>query len=220
MTIRLGEAEARALENFCRRQLRWDVGLAARVVTAERAVGVFTAPPLRVLVFAAVPTIAVVGEDDAIDVVVSLAQLADRLRDRGQSGLGLAELTRATVPVGPAPNLQHLPPTEGWQLPIFAVAGDLVPIVDAATMEFASRCVGLPPKAQEAVADEIWDRTGFAGLPIRALHAARRLGMIGMDQSRVSAAACGPWKRLSTPRGQVFTYAGGPAARLSLHVVH
>ena len=219
MTIRLAEPEARVLEGFCRRQLRWDERLPARVITAERAVGVFTAPPLGVLVFAAVPTAEPVGPAESADVIVPLDLFANALRTYAQTGIDLSALPPAIVPAGSSPNLQHLPPTEGWQLPIFAVSGDLVPMVDEATEEFEARAVHLPPKAQEAVAEEIWERPGFGGLPLRALHAARRLGMITTDQARVSATTCGPWKRFSTPRGQVFTYTSGPAARLSLHVV-
>jgi hypothetical protein len=219
VTIRLAEPESRALEGFCRRQLKWDTGLPARVVTTPRALGVFTAPPLGVLVFVAVPTASVVGAADAVDTIVPLSALADCLRDRARDGMDIGSLPRAIVPVGTSPTLQHLPPTEGWQLPIFGVSGDLVPTVDEATAEFEARSVGLPPRAQETVAEEIWDRHGFGGLPLRALHAARQLGMITTDRAKVSAATCGPWKRFSTPRGQVFVYSSGPAARLALHVV-
>lgn len=219
MTIRLGDPEARVLEAFCRRQLRWDAALPARVVSAERALGVFTVPPLGVLVFFAVPTVEPVAGEAAVDTVVPLAALADRLPEAATTGLDLADLPRPLVPPGSAPTITHLPPTDGWQLPIFAVSGDLVPMVDEATTEFETRTVGLSARAQESIAEEIWDRPGFGGLPMRALHAARQLGMMANDRARVSAATAGPWKRLSTPRGQVFVYAHGPAARLALHVV-
>lgn len=219
MTIRLGEPEARVLEAFCRRQLRWDAALPARVVTADRALGVFTVPPMGVLVFFAVPTVDPVAPEDAVDAVVPLASVADLVPAAVQEGLFLSDLPRPLVPPGAAPTINHLPPTEGWQLPIFAVSGDLIPMVDDATSEFEARTAGLPARAQETVAEEIWERPAFGGLPMRALHAARQLGMMANDRAKVSAATCGPWKRFSTPRGQVFVYAHGPAARLALHVV-
>lgn len=219
MTIRLGDPEARVLEAFCRRQLRWDAALPARVVTAEKAVGVFTVPPMGVLVFFAVPTVDTVGDDDAIDVIVPLAALADRIPAAPTTGLDLGDLPRPLVSPGSAPTINHLPPTDGWQLPIFGVSGDLVPMVDEATAEFETRTAGLSARGQETIAEEIWDRPAFGGLPMRALHAARQLGMMANDRAKVSAATAGPWKRLSTPRGQVFVYAHGPAARLALHVV-
>jgi len=217
VAIRLAEAEARILEAFARRQLTWDVGQPAHVVSASQALGVFTAPPLGVLVFLAIPTAEPIG--DPVDVVVPLASLADAVRDLGTSGMDLNALPRATVTPGASPSVLHLPPTEGWQMPIHGLSGDLIPVIDQASEEFAQRSAGLPPRSQEVIANEIWDRPAFAGLPLRVLHAAHRLGMISNDRAKVSAAACGPWKRFSTPRGQIFVYQHGPAARLSLHVV-
>ena len=219
MTIRLAEPEARALEGFCRRQLRWDAGLAARIVTPPRAMGVFTAPPLGVLAFVAVPTLPGEPDSAAADVTVSLAALADALPGAVSAGLDLDGLSPAGVQPVTSPSVRHLPPTEGWQLPMFAVAGDLGTMVDEATAEFESRSPGLSERARAEVAEEIWDRKAWAGLPMRALHAARQLGMLAKDRSRVSAATCGPWKRFSTQRGQVFSYDSGPSARLALHVV-
>lgn len=69
------------------------------------------------------------------------------------------------------------------------------------------------------MAEDIWARPGFGGMPVRGLHAARQLGMIGDDSARVAVATNGQWRRLSTSRGQVFTYANGPAARLALRLV-
>lgn len=217
MTIRLAEPEAKVLEGFCRRQVSWDANLPARIVTTGNAVGVFTCPPIGVMVFFAVPTADPVTE--GVDAIVPLGMLADLIGQAGQAGMDPTTLPRPLAPPTSSPSLQHLPPREGWQLPIYAVAGDLVPRVDDATREFEERSRGLTPRAQEVVAEEIWERQGFGGLPMRALHAARRLGMIANDRARVSAATCGPWKRLSTPRGQVFVYSSGPAARLALHVV-
>ena len=215
MTIRLASPDARALEAFCRGQLKWDATLPTRVLTTSRALGVFTAPPLGVLVFVAVPAD---GLEEPVDTTVSLAALADALRDHPDD-LRLDGLTRAVIPPAPAPSLNHLPPTDGWQLPIGAMSGDLVPLVEAATREFSGRAAGSPPRQQQEVAEEIWSRPGFGGLPIRALHAARQLGMLPADASRVAAATSGQWRRLSTSRGQVFSYASGPAARLALQLV-
>jgi hypothetical protein len=217
VTFRLADTEARVLEAFCRRQLGWDPGLAARVVGSPNAVGVFTAPPLDVLAFFAVPTAA--PSSEALDVVVPLLALADELHRAPAEELAPECLPRAIVPARPGPSLSQLPPVDGWQLPIFAVSSDLVPLVEAATVEFDARSAGLSRRVQEQVANEIWQRPAFAGLPLRVLHAARQLGMLGSDMSRVSAATSGRWRRFSTPRGQVFAQASGATARLALHVV-
>lgn len=219
MTIRLAEPEARVLEAFARRQLTWDAGQPAHLVTAHQALGVFTAPPLGVLVFLAIPTVDPVADDDAVDRIVSLGGLADLVHTEATDGMDLHALPVQHVAPGANPSLAHLPPSHGWQMPIHGLSGDLVPMIDEATEEFRRRSHGLPARAQESIANEIWDRPGFAGLPLRVLHAAHRLGMLANDRTKVSAAACGPWKRLTTPRGQVFFYQHGPAARLSLRVV-
>jgi hypothetical protein len=215
VTFRLAEPEARVLEAFCRRQLAWDSRTAARVLLTPTALGLFTVPPLGVFAFMAVP---VAGSATPADITVPLAALADVLGSE-PDGEAIMGLPRAIVPPAPAPNLHQLPPSDGWQLPIPAISGDLVPVVTAATGEFAARSAGLPPRAQQEIAEEIWQRPGFGGLPLRALHAARQLGMLPDDMSKVTAATNGAWRRLSTNRGQVFTYAAGPAARLALHVV-
>jgi hypothetical protein len=213
VTIALAEPEARALEAFCRKQLRWDARLPARVLTTATALGVFTAPPLGVLAFVAVPRI---GGDDVLDVAVQLSDLADALV---LGDIDVGKLPRATLVPGPAPTLSHLPPSDGWQMPMHAISGDLITPVDAATIEFQARAAGQVPARQEEIAEEIWRRPSLGGLPLRTLHAARQLGMLTDDMARVTAATCGQWKRLSTVRGQVFSYATGPAARLALLVV-
>ncbi|MBK9740321.1 MAG: hypothetical protein IPO93_12590 [Actinobacteria bacterium] len=218
MSIHLAEQEARALEGFCRRQLRWDERLPARIVTTSTALGMFTAPPLGVLVFVAVPG-TMSDDTEPVDVTVSLSQWADMLRDASQVELTPELLAPATPAVTAGASVGHLPPRDGWQVPMAALSGDLVPLVEQATVEFEARSAGLSPRAQETIADDIWDKPVWAGLPLRTLHAARQLGMLTNDQSRVSAATSGAWKRLSTTRGQVFVKASGPAARLALHVV-
>jgi hypothetical protein len=187
----------------------------ARVVTTPRALGVFTVPPFEVLAFVAVPA---TGDAGGQDVIVPLAALCDAV-ESSPSAIDLAALPRAILRPGPSPTLSALPPEDGWQLPIHAVSGDLVPVVDAARAEFAQRAVGLGANAQQGLADEIWNRPGFGGMPLRGLHAARSLGMLGSDASRLAVSTSGQWRRLSTARGQIFTYALGSATRLALTVV-
>lgn len=217
MTFRLSEPDARAVESFSRRQVTWDSAALVRVITSERAVGMFTTPPLGVLAFAAVPMAETDGT--SVDRIVRLADWAELLGAVVDGPLDVNALVEVVPPVAPGPSLLTLPPSDGWQIPIHAVSGDLVPVVQKATEEFDARAAGQPPIVQQNVADDIWDRPVWAALPMRALHAARQLGMLPADRSRVSASTSGVWKRLSTPRGQVFVAATGPAARLSLRVV-
>jgi hypothetical protein len=215
VTLSIGEPEARALVAVCRGQLRWEPGMPARVVTTERALGVFTVPPFEVLAFVAVPASGGAAGDDLVVPLAALCDAVESTPDR----VDLDGLPRAIVRPGPSPSLSALPPEDGWQLPIHGLSGDLVPAVEAARAEFAERSMGLGSSGRQELADEIWSRPGFGGMPLRGLHAARALGMLGNDATRVAVATSGQWRRLSTARGQVFSYAMGPATRLALSVV-
>jgi hypothetical protein len=201
--MRLAGDEARLLAAYLRRQISWDSGLLARLVARERAIGVYTAPPMNVLAFVAVPAEV---RDPSFDRVVGAVQLASALEATG-GDLDLDALAALAVPISAMITVQTLPPADGWQLPIHAVAGDLVPAIDAAASEVAARGANLSPTGQRVVAQEVWDRPAWAGLPMRALLAAQRLGILSADSSRVAAATSGSWRRFSTPRGQVFVQA-------------
>lgn len=201
--------DAKALAAMAKRQLGIDARMPVRIVSRPNALGLYTALPMDVIAFVAIPATFSAGEE--VDLTVSLASLSIEL-DRvvsGQVPLDLSALPEVRVPVTKKATIALLPPSEGWQLPMFAVAGDLVPQVDASVEEFTRRSKGLSERAQQEIAEEIWERPAWAGLSMRMLHAARRLGLLAQDRSRIAAATCGPWRRLSTPRGQVFARASG-----------
>ena len=217
-TLTLATDDARVLGAFGRRQLIWDPRLPVRVVSTASAIGLYTAPPLNVLALFAVPA-AIDG--GPIDATVSLASLVAEFDATVGFGtpIQIAALREVAVPVTSAMSVAHLPPADGWQMPMQALAGDLLLHVDTAVGEFAARSAGQPESVQQSIADEIWERPTWAALPMRVLHAAQRLGMMSNDQSRVSAATCGPWKRLATARGQVFSRASGGRTGIGLQVV-
>jgi hypothetical protein len=115
--------------------------------------------------------------------------------------------------------LSELPPSTGWQIPINAVASDVIPIINEAVSEFDRRSVGLGERGKADLAEEIWNRPGWGGLPVKVLYAAQRLSLIWDEPIKISSATCGPWKRLSTPRGQVFLHASGPVGRNRMRLV-
>ena len=191
----------------------------ARLLTRGNAVALFTAPPMGVLAMFAVPGARDPLDADPADLTIALASLVSILDRCAADGSGIdIESLRVSAVLG-APELGDLPPADGWQMPIHAISGDLVPKVDQAVTEFTARSAGLPSSTQQAIAEEIWDRPSWAALPMRMLHAARRLGMLANDASRVTAANCGPWKRLSTQRGQIFIRTDRLGRRVSLSVV-
>jgi hypothetical protein len=213
MDVRIGDAERRALALLGGRQVEWDPRLAARVISRDGALGIFTAPPMDVLAFLAVPA----QVEEPLDVTVPMAALVAAAEASGDIDLGSLPVVQAPFTSGAS--LAHLPPSDGWQMPIPAVASDVLPAVDEAMAEFRVRSVGLRPRGQQTVAEEIWSRTAWAGLPLRVLHAGYRLRFLSRDRMRIAAATNGPWRRLSTPRGQVFSYVAGIQAQLSLHAV-
>jgi len=221
-TIDLGPEELRALLAITRRQFIWDARMPVRIVSTASAIGIYTAPPLNVLALFAVPGSVSAPDGLPIDVVVTISSLVSELESASASArpLELERMSPVSVPVTSLMSVALLPPTDGWQVPMTAVASDLTARVAEAVAEFTSRSAGQAEGAQQAIADEIWERPAWAALPMRVLHAASRLGMLGNDSSRVSAATSGTWKRFSTPRGNVFTRpaSASPRARLRLIV--
>ena len=151
---------------------------------------------------------------------MTISSLVSELESASASArpLELERMSTVSVPVTSLMSVAVLPPTDGWQVPMTAVASDLAARVAEAVAEFNTRSAGQAESAQQAVADEIWERPSWAALPMRVLHAASRLGMLGNDSSRVSATTSGTWKRFTTPRGNVFTRPASvsPKARLRL----
>jgi hypothetical protein len=214
--IELGATERRTLVGLIEKQIEWKPALVLRVVTSPSAVGFYSALPLDVHVFIAMP--ATIGGAAPFDRIVHASSLLNLLMNDQSPKIDLNALEAVESLAGTS--LVEMPPTNGWQIPMTALASDIVPIVNEAAEEFDRRSKGLGERGMSDLADEIWERPGWAGLPVRMLHAAVRLQLLWNEPVKVSAATCGPWKRLSTPRGQVFAYATGPAARTGLRIVN
>lgn len=219
MRITLGATERRTLIGLLEKQVEWRPALVVRVVTSKSALGIYSALPLEIRAFIAMP--AEIPEGKPFDRIVQASSLLEILSAPQESVSAEIDLgTLAPVESLAGSSLVEMPPTEGWQIPITALGSDVIPIVAEASAEFERRSQGLGERGKADLADEIWERPGWAGLPIRVLHAATRLQMLWNEPIKISAATCGPWKRLSTPRGQVFAYATGPAARAGLRIVN
>ena len=208
--LALPEHEGRLLTAHMDRLVAWDPSGHVRVVARGSAVGVYAAPPMRVVSFVALPLRAPVA--DEVDVSARIADVRAGL----ETVAGATELRLPEPAVG-SPGLALLPPSDGWQLPIHGVSGDVVPEVDAAIAEFRRRASSVVDP--QALAEQIWERPSFGGLPLRVLHAARRLGFLTDDASRVTACTMTGWKRLTTVRGQVFVRTHTPTQRPDLSVV-
>ncbi len=205
----LGEREARLLQSHLQRHRRWNDSVFVRVVASSGDLGIYAAPPMGVLSHVSLPLAHPLVSP--IDATVSVRGIGF---DDGATGLVTLDLPEPGT--GPA-GLAVLPPRDEWHLPIHGVAGDVAPTVDAAVAEFKSRSVSATDP--DALAEEIWSRPAFGGLPMRVLHTARLLGMLGADSARIAASTRTGWKRLTTIRGQIYVRVPGALDRPSLTVV-
>jgi hypothetical protein len=220
--ITLAEPDARVLALVGRRQVEWDPISAVRIVVGRSAIACYVVLPMDVMCMVAVPA-QVAPEAVEASVTVSLSSfvtgLEEALARNDVICFDIDSLPSVTAPVGQGLTVAQLPPRDGWQMPIHGVSSDVMPLVKDAVEEFRQRTVGMSERQAAPIAEEIWSRAAWAGLPMRTLHAARRLRLLTDEPLRITASTSGPWKRLSTPRGQLFTYSAGIEARLGLHIV-
>ena len=224
--VTLAERDARMLALVGRREVEWDPDTTARIVLAESALACYSVLPMDVLCVLATPAEVdpqIVGRDVTVSLRSFVAGLESGLPGEIGGGQVLAfdidALQNVEAPIEAGVSLHQLPPKDGWQMPIHGISSDVMPQVHDAVQEFRQRSAGVGSRQAAAIAEEIWARTAWAGLPMRVLHAARRLRLITDEPLRITASTCGPWKRLSTPRGQLFSYSAGIEARLGLRVV-
>ena len=214
MQVTIGSTELRTLISILEKQIEWNPSIAVRVVTSPSAVAFYAAIPLNLHAFIAMP--AKIGTGTPCDVVTTGREVVTLLSNSS----GLIDLDSLEPLVGvDGASLSDLPPSTGWQIPIHAVASDVISIINDAVSEFDRRSVGLGERGKGDLAEEIWNRPGWGGLPIKVLYAAQRLNLIWDEPIKISAATCGPWKRLSTPRGQVFLHTAEPSARNRMRLV-
>lgn len=214
--------DARMLSLIGHRLIEWEHGVASRIVIGEQALASYTILPMEVMAVIATPadvSPSAVGRDPIVPLYSFIAGIDSGLEGGGDVSFNVDSLPEVAAPIQPGLSLQQLPPKDGWQMPIHGVASDVMPQVNDAVHEFQQRTQGASATAASAIAEEIWSRPAWAGLPVRVLHAARRLRMITDEPLRITASTCGPWKRLATPRGQLLVYTPGIEARLGLHVV-
>jgi hypothetical protein len=204
MTLSLGHDEAVYVAAFLRRLTQWDERTAVRLQFRGASLGVFASLPMDVLALVVVPVADGTALPEDFDRVVSAGRLRDVIGD-ASSDKGPRTVTLPDAVMGPA-SLGMLPPREGWFPPVNAMAGDIVPEVDASVGRLNERTAGTIEPFTRQIAQEEWSRQGWAALPNRVLHAARRLGFLNHPGARIQASVNGTWKRLISPAGQVFVH--------------
>lgn len=196
--------------------VRWNEAAVVRVLSTDRALGIYADAPMGVLVFMAVP------------LVESPAQVIDRPVSAHRFRDVLGDVTNPAAEAGPLavrlpdardmpPALAALPNRDGWIPAEKATASEVSAAVEAALAEFdaAQMKAGDDEDAKRLVAEEWWAKPSWGGMPLKALHAARSLGMLAHPGARIESATRAGWKRMQSPAGQVFvappeSYAGIP----------
>ena len=201
------------------RLLRWNEASVVRLISSDRALGLFLEAPMGVLVFIAIPLAQAPAQP--LDRAVSAHRLRDILGDVAAAAPGVVEVKIPDERDLPA-SLAVLPSREGWIAAEKATAGELADAAEAAREEYEKSWAslsGATDAAREAFLAEWWNRPSWGGLPIKALHAARSLGMLAHPAARVESATRAGWKRLITPAGQVFVMPPDSYASIPLSVV-
>ena len=215
--ITLSGGEAAGLSAYLEHVLDLDDRAAVRVQAEGSVAGVWSGPPFGVLALRPVA----LSAPAHVDATVSARRLRNVLGD-GSPGAGARPVSLPPAVVGPA-WVAQLPPRTGWErratVPAMVVADQVAVAVEG----FRRRVDALPEgersrEAMERIADDVWGAPSVADLPLRAAHAAIKLGLVGRD-GEVSASAAGDWRRLACPGGSVAWRRGGTASVLDLAVI-
>jgi len=210
----LDPSDGARLVALLKRMMRWDPNAYARVITKDDSVGFYLEPPFKVIAFFLFPATGVTPLiDNNMRVDDLLAQLLTQ-----REPIKIPLITEFE-PFG----LGAKPPEGPWQQGDRGIAGDLAPKVLTAIDEFKSRMASLGAnparEVSESVANEIWERAGWAGLHLRVLHAAYLLGLLSVPMAQVTTGTCAGWKRLQSPGGTLYIRPGDSGPRLPLSVV-
>ncbi len=203
------------------RLLKWDPAARLRITSTRRALGLYLDAPMGVLVFIALPLASPL--DEVIERAVSAHRLRDILGDVASMSAPEGDVA-VKIPDGldMPPALAVLPPSEGWIGAERATAAEVASAVDAALAEFTEQSEaiqGASEATKRELAQEWWATSAWGGLPLKALHAARSLGMLSHPGARVESATRAGWKRMVTPAGQVFVAPPHSYAGIALSVV-
>jgi hypothetical protein len=190
------EGERLALVQYLERLLALDGRAAVRLQAAGTTLGVWSGPPFEVVALR--PTR--LARPLEADVTASAQRLVDRLGERQ------VELPAAVN--GPS-WVGLLPPRHGWEERMRGDVANVRAAVESATQFFRERSAGVEDRGRlEAIANDVWERTCLAEVPVRCAHAAEALGLMGPGDGVAVAWATDTWVRLAVPGGSVATRRG------------
>ncbi|GAA1958293.1 hypothetical protein [Kitasatospora viridis] len=214
--------EATDLGAFLTRLLRFDRAAAVRLQTVAAGgaggagvLAVYGRLPLGGTPVLALRTARLAGAVPAGDATVSAGQLLEGVDE--QAG-ALAVPPPVTGPAWAG----LLPPRSGWQLLGTTESTLVMPQLMDSVREFKERTAQVPEhhrtrEVLDGIADEIWSRplAVLPVLPLRAVHAAHRIGFL-QPGAPLTAHRAGGWQRLTAPHGTVALRTASLGAGLGL----
>ena len=148
MQVTLGSTELRSIISILEKQVEWNPTIAVRVVTSPNAVAFYSAIPLNLRAFIAMP--AKMSPGQPCDLIVTGRDVVALL----SNSQGVIELDSLDQIVGAeTASVSELPPSQGWQIPMHAMASDIIPVVNQAINEFDRRSVGLGERGKADLAE-------------------------------------------------------------------
>jgi len=210
----LGPRDAADLVAYLRRLLRYDRRAAVRLQAHGGVLAVFGRPPMDVV---AVRTISLFQSYD-LDVTVSAGDLLHGVS--GDDDAAAAAEVQVPTPIAAVSWAGVLPPRSGWRLTAEAPADAVARAVAQGVAEFRAQTEALPEEGRtrptlDLIAGQVWSRPIVAGVPLRAAHAAHRLGFLSPGEPVLAYDAAG-WLRLDGTFGAVAVRRPGrPALRLA-----
>lgn len=203
-TLAMAKEDQVHLSGVLGRAVRWDASTLVRLITTTNAVGLYFEAPMNVLTFVALPLAQ--PHDQTLDRVVSAHRLRDCIGDISQTPPGVSSIAVPDARNTPA-SLAVVPSRDGWIGAEKATAGEVNEAMETALSEYDTQMALLAQASEQARQDFLeqwWERPVWGGLPIKAIHVARSLGMLSHPGARVESATRGGWKRFVSPAGQVF----------------
>lgn len=192
----VSDEERLALVQYLDRLVTLDNRAVVRLQASGTTLGVWSGPPFEVVALR--PT--VLSQPAQVDVTVSAQRLLE--------GLGTSQVDLPAPVSGPS-WVGLLPPRSGWEERMRGDVANVRSAVQTAKHFFKERAEGITEaRALEAIAQDVWERTCLAEVPVRCAHAAESLGMLGPGDGVAVAWATDSWLRLAVPGGSVATRRG------------
>lgn len=194
--VALRSGERVGLTRYLERLVALDGRGVVRLQAAGTVLGVWSGPPFEVVALRPVA----LADGLSLDATVSAQRLLEAV---------VGDHLTLPPPVSGPTWVGLLPPRAGWTERGRGDVANVRAAVDSAKHFFRARADGVNDRqALETIAQDVWERTCLAEVPVRCAHAAEALGLLGPGDGEAVAWATDTWVRLTAPGGSVATRRG------------